>query len=280
MKHLLRSNGRRWTALLLLFVLIGGIVASFCASGTENVWPKSGDKTTSSGKFVVDYTNAADGYIMVKAPTSKKKLKIRIKQGDEVVNYDINGEGQYEVYPLRMGSGSYSIILNENTSGKQYAQKAKLSIKVQLNREDAAYLCPSQYVWYTEDSPAVAMSHKLCDDLETDAEKLAAVRNYMKANFLYDYIRSVTQKTTYLGDVDGVFESGKGLCLDFACILACMLRIQGIPCQVVVGEVTSASTVISHAWNLVLIDGEYIRVDITAEISGSNNVKYTQERSY
>ena len=102
----------------------------------------------------------------------------------------------------------------------------------------------------------------------------------MKNNLMYDYIRSYTQKEAYVGDVDGCFASGQGLCQDLACIMACMLRVQGIPCQMAVGEVLSPSGTMSHAWNYVYIDGEYVRVDITAEICNSVNSKYTPDKLY
>ena len=229
---------------------------------------------------MVDYTNAADGYIMVKAPKSKKKLKLRITMGSDSYNYDINGSAEYEVYPLQMGSGTYTVTLFENKSGNQYAQKAKVSVKVSLKDENAAFLCPSQYVWYTKKSSAVTKSEELCKKLSTDKEKLDAIVSFMNSYFSYDFIRSLTQKDAYLGDIDGVWKSRKGLCQDLACILACMLRVQGIPCKLVIGEVTSNSFVIGHAWNLVLIDGEWQRIDITAQISKSNNSKYTASKIY
>lgn len=102
----------------------------------------------------------------------------------------------------------------------------------------------------------------------------------MKKYFMYDYIRSVTQKEAYLGDVDGVFSKKMGLCLDFAVIMACMLRVQGIPTQMAVGQVTGSAGTIGHAWNYVLINGKYVRVDITAEITGGANNQYTIEKIY
>lgn len=110
----------------------------------------------------------------------------------------------------------------------------------------------------------MTMSHLLCDNLTTDAEKLEAIRNYMRSNFLYDYLRSYTQKDAYVGDIEGCMESKKGLCQDFACITAAMLRVQGIPCQMAVGEVKGNAGTISHAWNYVWINGQYVRVDVTA----------------
>lgn len=274
-------RSRRLTALGLLFVLLmGAIAVSLARKVSDCVWPAQGKTTASASGFMVDYSHADQGYVMVKAPKSKKRQKVRIKSGQDQYTYDINGSGTYEVYPLQMGSGSYEALLYENKSGKQYAQKAKVTFKVKMSDENAAFLCPSQYVWYTAGSPAVSKSFELCASLTSDQEKLDAIRTFMKSYFIYDFIRATTQKDAYQGDVDGIFQKKKGLCLDFAAIMACMLRVQGIPTQLAVGQVSSSTGTITHAWNYVLINGEFVRVDITAEISGGRNSKYTVDKIY
>lgn len=158
---------RRIAAAVLLLVLLGGILCAVLAQ-TAPVWPASGKKTAKNGGMTVDYSNCAKGYIMVTAPSSKKRLKVRIKHGDDYYNYDIS-PGEKAVYPLQMGSGGYTVLLYENKSGNQYAQKAKVTFNAKLESEYAPFLCPSQYVWYTKSSPAVAKSNELCKGLKTDA---------------------------------------------------------------------------------------------------------------
>ena len=56
-----------------------------------------------------------------------------------------------------------------------------------------------------------------------------------------------------------------------------MLRAQGIPTKLVIGYAGN----VYHAWNSVLIDGEYMRLDITSRLKGiSSNQEYTVERYY
>ena len=128
---------------------------------------------------------------------------------------------------------------------------------------------------YTAQSNAVKRAATLCDGL-TDAEKLEAVTGYLTRNLLYDYIKSVTLTGSYTPDVDATLESGTGICLDFAALTACMLRSQGIPTQLVIGYADGAY----HAWNLVLIDDEWQRVDITAAVTNTNYLRYETERTY
>ena len=159
----------------------------------------------------------------------------------------------------------------------RYSKDSEISLNVALEREDAAFLCPSQYVNYTPDSPAVLASMELCANLSSDEEKVRAVQDFMSRGFAYDYVRALTGPESYLGDVDGCFAKRMGLCQDFAAVAACMLRVQGIPTQLVIGYVDDGY----HAWNNVLIDGEYRRLDITAVLKGlSRDAVYTAERIY
>ena len=53
----------------------------------------------------------------------------------------------------------------------------------------------------------------------------------------------------YLPDVDDTLKSGKGICFDYAALMAAMLRAQNIPVKLVTGNVSPNN--LSHAWNLV-----------------------------
>lgn len=176
-----------------------------------------------------------------------------------------------------MGSGKYTCSLYKNIKGNRYSKDAELTISVELSDENAAFLCPSQYVNYTQDSPAVAASMEVCAGLESDRDKVSAIRDFMVNGFMYDYVRALTISENYLGDIDGCFNTRMGLCQDLAATAACMLRVQGIPTQLVIGYHDS----IYHAWNNVYVDGEFLRLDITAALSGfPPDGVYTAERYY
>ncbi|MDD6050430.1 MAG: transglutaminase-like domain-containing protein [Clostridiales bacterium] len=267
---------RRVVSACLAVLLLTGMVIAGAALAA--VWPEnSGERIIRVGNLTVDASHADQGYIMARAKAYSKKLKVRISQGDETYTYDLNNKGEYEVFPLQMGSGSYRITLYQNVSSNRYSKESEGSFSVSLSEEYAAFLCPNQYVNYTQDSPAVKMSMELCANLTTDAQKVEAVQDFMTHGFAYDYVRAITGPGAYLGDIDGCFEKRMGLCQDFAAVAACMLRAQGIPTQLVIGYADDNY----HAWNNVLIDGEYQRLDVTAVLSGfSKNVVYTAERYY
>lgn len=267
---------RRSVLVVTSAVLAAAILAAALYAGL--VWPSAdGKKTYKDSGLVVDASHAESGYIMVKGPKSKKRLKLRIVKGDITMTYDLNQNGKYEVFPLQMGSGSYSVTLYQNASGKKYSQVGKTKFKTELTDELAAYLCPNQYVDYTPGSKAVALSDKICSGKNTPKERYSAIREYIKGNYVYDYIRATTLKSGELPDMDYVIDKKMGVCQDLAALACCMLRVQGIPTEFVVGYANKTY----HAWCVVHLDGETILYDPTADCNGiPKNAKYTVERYY
>lgn len=49
---------------------------------------------------IVDVGHADQGYIQVSHSGAKKKLKARVSCGKQSYTYDLNGEGEFEVFPL------------------------------------------------------------------------------------------------------------------------------------------------------------------------------------
>lgn len=271
-----RKLQRVCAASLALFYLCCCVTAAAVLAGA--LWPEaSGQNTKKNGSLTVDFSHADDGYIMVRAEASKKKLKMRITRGDTVFTYDLNGSGEYEVFPLQLGSGSYKCSLYKNVKGKKYTTEGSVSFKASMADPNSAYLYPNQYVNYTPDCPAIALSEQICQGLTSDLDKAKAIRDYMKANFLYDYVKATTVPAGSMPDINGCLETRMGICQDLTALAACMLRVQGIPTKMVIGYADRSY----HAWNSVLIDGEYRLLDMTAELKGiSSDVTYTEERCY
>ena len=250
------------------------LLTGFCRA---LIWLEApGDKQFKKGGMVLDASHAEDGYIMVKHKETKKKLKLRLINGDENYTYDLNGEGRYEVFPLQLGDGKYSARVFEQIDGTKYAQAASVSFKVSLREENAPYLCPNQYVWYREDSPVVAASREICAGLSADREKYDAIHAYILKNFTYNYVRALTVQSGYIPDLDQAFSDKMGICFDLAAIAACMLRVQGIPARLDIGYADKSY----HAWNNVYLDGEVVLLDVTSELTQTDAGRYVTERSY
>ncbi|MCL2544891.1 MAG: transglutaminase-like domain-containing protein [Clostridia bacterium] len=237
------------------------------SEGGKGVFSKSG--------VVIDHGNSSRGYVMVKYKESDQRLKVRITLNKKNYDYDLNGQGEYEVYPLQMGDGKYKITVFQEKKKNEYATVASTTITVKLDSPVISFLYPSQYVNYTADSKAVAKSFELCEGLDDDKEKVKAIFNFCR-RISYNYALANSAKSGYLPDIDEVLASKKGICFDYAALMACMLRVQGIPTQLVIGYADRQY----HAWNNVGLDGKWYRYDPTLAAMGSQAQNYTEERRY
>ena len=150
----------------------------------DAIWPQqSGTDVLTSKRLVVDAGNAAQGYILAHGKENKKRLKLRVTQGQYKLTYDLNTAGEYEVFPLQLGDGSYTVELFENVSGKKYAAEGKVTVRVKLDDPYAPFLGPNQYVHYTQDTEAVKTSYALCEGMTDDREIFETIRGYIKANY-------------------------------------------------------------------------------------------------
>lgn len=255
-----------------LLILIFGMMAAAALT-----WPDAPGTTVSqSGGSVVDLSNASLGYICVKYAKSDQKIKLRIAHGDDTYTYDLNADGEYAVFPLQMGSGNYAVTIYRQVKGTQYAQDSSYAFDVSLADENAAFLCPNQYVWYTKDSPAALASAEICKDLSSDRERADAVYQYIVDHMVYNYMRALTVESGYLPDVDLVYRDAMGICFDFSALMTCMLRVESIPTRMVIGYADENY----HAWNEVLLGGEWVRYDATSQITNTAVKQYTAQRYY
>lgn len=267
-----------WIALALCFCLTVGV---FSADLFSIVYPQApGTDVLSSGKVRVDISNSSQGYIMVKHDGSSKRLKTLITYDGNIMKYDQNQYGEYVTFPLQYGSGKYTVEVFEQSKGDQYAKVFSKSLTATLINENAAFLCPSQYVWYTPTTTAVVKSFELCEGLETDMEKAKALYNYVGSTVMYDYMKalSVQSNKQYLPDVDETLSTKMGICFDYSALLACMMRVQGIPTKLVIGNLVSQNQY--HAWNEAYIDGKWRLMDATFMNNSYPVTDYVMERFY
>lgn len=266
-----------WRKILIRCVSLALVVLLTALSIGEVLMPQSGKKTKKNGSLVVDYTHMDEGYVMVKSPKGKKKLKVRMKMGENTLTYDLNNNGEYEVYPLQYGNGKYTFSLYKNVSGKKYSEEGKVTLTVKMDDENRAFLYPNQYVDYTPTTAAVVEADKLCADMKNQAEIYKAVCGYMKTHFAYDYVKSVSVKAGQLPQIDDAWNKHMGICQDLSAIMVAMLRSQGVPARLVIGTL-NASTY--HAWVTAVVDGKEEFFDPTAALNAVSNGSYTVERYY
>jgi len=244
-----------------------------------------GDHVEKNSKAIIDYSNTAEGYVMVKwLAETTKQLRAQITGPSEVVyTYVIQPNNEFIVLPLSDGSGSYEIRVFEQTEEDRYALVISLITNVSLYDEFAPFLRPNQYVNFSKDSAIVSKAASLVSKEDNFIEKIAAIYDFVVNNITYDtkFAEEVIAggHKNYLPDLDDVLARRYGICLDYAALMTGMLRSQGIPTKLVDGYAGE----IRHAWisvfseetgwidQVIFFDGEtWMMMDPTFAASASS----------
>ncbi|MCL1906204.1 MAG: transglutaminase domain-containing protein [Clostridiales bacterium] len=251
----------RLGALLLLVVMLLVVIAPPALAAASNTdkpaalpqkaAPLTGVTVQSNPKATVDASNLQEGYIMVKYTGGRNvKIKVQVtKQGGATYTYNLNSAGNVETFPLSEGNGKYTVAIFENVSGSSYTQAFSCNLDMTLRNTFLPFLYPNQYVNYKTDSPVAAKATELTKDVAKEMDKLTNIYRFVVNNLTYDTELAATVTSGYLPDVNKVLEIKKGICFDYAALMSSMLRLQNIPCKLVIGY---AGTVY-HAWINVYI---------------------------
>lgn len=219
----------------------------------EILWPSAdGINIAEDDKVLVDYSNANQGYIMAKTKTSDhKRLKVMIVKDDEKYTYDINKDDEYKVYSFNMGDGNYTIKVYENIQDDQYSLLFSFECDVQLENEFVPFLYPNQVVDYDETTLCIEESFELVKEDKTDLDRVEHIYDWVLDNVVYDWDKVEEVQGKYVLPVlDDIYNNKKGICFDYAAIMAAMLRVQHIPTKVVTGMIEEGY----HAWIEVYIE--------------------------
>lgn len=204
----------------------------------------TGAKTLENDIASVDISDAASGVVQVSYKGSCSNVKVRITMGDNVYDYGLSGSA---VYPLQSGSGEYNVKVLENISGKTYAIALDESFSAEVS-DFSPYLLPTQYISFSQSDNCVKKAAELCAGCDSDAEKIAAIFEYVTDNISYDKQLAASVKSGYIPDPDSTLAKGTGICFDYASLFAAMCRSQSIPTKLVMGYIQGN---MYHAWNEV-----------------------------
>ncbi|HCT65482.1 MAG TPA: transglutaminase [Lachnospiraceae bacterium] len=236
---------------IALLVLIIGTVVMGADKLNIKIPVASGENVLNNSEAAIDASNVNEGYIMAKylgSSTGKIKLIIE-KSGGTAYTYDITLKNTYETFPLTEGSGKYKVTVYKNIGGTKYSTAYGTSVTANIKNEFSPFLYPNQYVNFTEKSAVVSQGIKITEGCTTELEKVQYIYNYVVGKFVYDYSKAKTVQSGYVPNVDLILSSKKGICLDYASVMASMLRSQNIPAKLMVGYAGSAY----HAWITVYI---------------------------
>ncbi len=233
--------------------------------------PITPESTSDSAQFITS-TNM-NGYIYC-SYKSDKKVKIMMNNGSQQEIYDLVADGQFHRFTLHLGDGDYRIRLVENTSGNSYRVVDATEFTCELINQDFPYLVPNSFVVYNNDMEVIQFGLELTEDAITQEEKAHAIYDWIVRNISYDFSVVGKLEVGYVPDPQRTYDTRMGICSDFATLFASMCRSQGIPCKVVLGYYVKSEYY--HAWNEVLVNGEYILVDTSGD---SQTKKYNFSRT-
>jgi len=258
-------------------VPLAGQTAVATAAETFNNGGSVSTSSLQNGTITIN-TNLADkGIIGVQADVDgNQKLKIKVSLDSQSVYYDI-ASGQMIKVPMQMGNGDYSVELYQNISGSEY--KKLYGDKININAKDPneVYLLSSQIVNYEDSKEIPALDGTLLQNKNNDIDKCKAIYDYVVKTISYDYNKNSQIDSTYIPNVDQVIADQKGICYDYAALVASLLREAGIPAKLVMGYRSDSQDY--HAWNQALIGGKWITLDATWDsVLKQNGQSYQMEK--
>ena len=240
-----------------------------------------GTRVRRNEKSEIDYSNSADGYVMIRfLRDTTKQLRVQVTTPAEVTyTYTLKQDRSFETFPLSGGNGDYLIRVFEQIEGTRYTVANSATITVALSDEFAPFLRSNQYVNFLPQSNTVAKAAELVEGKDKFFDKVSAVYSFVMTHLSYDTNKAKTVQAGYIPVLDKVLEEGKGICFDYAALMTAMLRSQGIPTKLVVGYAGTAY----HAWinvyseetgwldTVIFFDGEvWTLMDPTFASSGSS----------
>lgn len=211
----------------------------------------SGTKVNKNNKFTIDYSNANQGYVMVKLnKASSGTYKVIVQVAGAQYVYNLDSGGDYVIIPMTQGNNTYMIYAGEVVSSGSLGNYLSQEVSVTLSDSLSPWLMPNAYCMYNANSKCVVKASQLCGGFN-DLEKVDAIYKYVIRNT--DYMPTAESSADgYVPYPDRTYTNGWGICFDYSSLMAAMLRSQKIPTKIVVGYAGSTY----HAWLSVYITGQ------------------------
>lgn len=207
-------------------------------------------------------TNMTDrGVVGVSYASGGKRVKVMIEKGSSKYTYNLNPKGAMEYFPLQMGNGEYKVSVLENVSGNKYSFVDTAKLQLNLADPNIVYLNSVQNIRWDSGYASIKNGKKLSEAEKKEDKKLRILYDYMVKGYKYDYDKISQLTPEYNPDIEKTYQEKKGICYDYSALLAAMQRSQGLPTKLVKGYASGVEGY--HAWNEVLIGGNWVVVDTT-----------------
>lgn len=208
--------------------------------------------TQKCDKAEMDYSNTSQGYITVRrTEESSVPMKVQIQGPKEKYTFNLTST-RWVALPLSDGDGQYTVSFFQNIEGTKYAQIMSCTFDVVMENEFMPFLYPNMYVDYSNAPNTIATAQKIAEGSKDTLDIVDRIYFYLTRNIEYDYDLAENVKSGYAPVLDDVLARRKGICFDYAAVMAGMLRSLNIPCKMVFGYADDAY----HAWVSVYSDTE------------------------
>lgn len=266
-------------------LMAAAAITVMCLAGWVDVLAK--DEAT------IDKSQLANGVVGIKySGDFGKEIKVQVLfDSNRKENYSIR-DNNTVWFPLVYGPGEYTVTVMRNVSGNKYMPLQSDKFRVGEIDDKVLFLNSIQNINYNSGMDAIKGTNGLLGGASGQKEKLDMLYVYIINHIKYDNemanaIRA-GQVTSYIPVIDKTYNSNKGICYDYSSLFAAVLRNNGIPTKLQKGFAADVGEY--HAWNEVLIDGKWLKIDTTfdaalndSSISGAiykDNSRYTVQSVY
>ncbi len=226
-----------------------------------------GQFITENGVSFTQLPSKVEGKIDVSGETSKQKIKILVVKGSYQEWFDITlnkGKFAKEIW-LTEGKGIYDVTIMINLEGRKYTYGP--SAKVENTTEVNRFLVPTKDI-ESNDKSINDLAIRLTKFSKTDNDRAKNIYNWVTKNIKYDYEKYRRQLSGDYSDIYGAvstLETKKGVCYDYATLVAALGRSIGLQVKVVRGNFKSGTRLEYHAWNEIYLSEEnkWIKLDAT-----------------
>jgi len=212
----------------------------------------------------IDSSDLSKGLVKIGyAGKSTEKVKVMIEKGEGRYVYPLIPDGKIVGFPLQMGNGEYKVSVLTNVADNRYAYIDTKKFNLNISNQNSVYLNSIQIISWNSQSKAVVKNQEIVDGESRIPEKIDLAYDFIINNVSYDYDKVSKLHPNYIPYPDQTIQELKGICYDYASLLAAMKRSEEIPVKLVKGYSTHVDGY--HAWNEILINGEWIVVDTTVD---------------
>ena len=216
--------------------------------------------------FKIDISQVSNGIVSVSGTPGPKTVRVMIQKDGEKLKYNyLYSSTNQNIYPLQLGTGRYTITVLENKSGNEYMKLSSQTVNVASISEKALYTSSIQLIDYKSSTTSINSMKSLIASAKDENEKVLIIYDYIISHFDYDYDKAkrLSQgNSDYLPVIDSIYSAKKGICYDYASMLAGALRSAGIPAKLQMGYSSDIPNQY-HAWNEIYVGGTWFKIDAT-----------------